>query len=82
MQMAEIMRLVASDVTGRVITDSGHWTPVAAVLVKDQTVVIPDLRGMGLSSHPQNGYDKKTQGSGASIMTQRFTRAGNCAASA
>jgi pimeloyl-ACP methyl ester carboxylesterase len=25
MQMAEIMRSVASDVTGGVITDSGHW---------------------------------------------------------
>src|SRR5262249_40290575 len=25
MQMAEIMRLVAGDVTGGVITDSGHW---------------------------------------------------------
>jgi pimeloyl-ACP methyl ester carboxylesterase len=25
MQMAEIMRLVASDVTGGVIADSGHW---------------------------------------------------------
>ena len=37
------------------------WAPVAAVLVEDQTVVVPDLRGMGLSSHPQNGYDKKTQ---------------------
>jgi pimeloyl-ACP methyl ester carboxylesterase len=25
-------------------------------------VVVPDLRGMGLSSHPAGGYDKKTQG--------------------
>jgi pimeloyl-ACP methyl ester carboxylesterase len=25
MQMAEIMRLVGSDVTGSVIMDSGHW---------------------------------------------------------
>jgi pimeloyl-ACP methyl ester carboxylesterase len=31
------------------------------VLVKDHTVVVPDLRGMGLSSHPKGGYDKKTQ---------------------
>jgi pimeloyl-ACP methyl ester carboxylesterase len=23
--------------------------------------VVPDLRGMGLSSHPANGYDKRTQ---------------------
>jgi pimeloyl-ACP methyl ester carboxylesterase len=24
-------------------------------------VIVPDLRGMGLSSHPEGGYDKKTQ---------------------
>src|SRR5215467_5601557 len=43
--------------------DTGDmWAPVAAVLVQDHTVVVPDLRGMGLSSHPQSGYDKKTQG--------------------
>ena len=28
---------------------------------QDHTIVIPDLRGMGLSSHPEGGYDKKTQ---------------------
>jgi pimeloyl-ACP methyl ester carboxylesterase len=42
--------------------DTGDmWAPVAAVLVRDHTVVVPDLRGMGLSSHPEGGYDKKTQ---------------------
>jgi hypothetical protein len=42
--------------------DTGDmWAPVAAVLVKNHTVVVPDLRGMGLSSHPADGYDKKTQ---------------------
>jgi pimeloyl-ACP methyl ester carboxylesterase len=42
--------------------DTGDmWAPVAVVLVKDHTVVVPDLRGMGLSSHPKGGYDKKTQ---------------------
>jgi pimeloyl-ACP methyl ester carboxylesterase len=42
--------------------DTGDmWAPVAAVLVKDHLVVVPDLRGMGLSSHPEGGYDKKTQ---------------------
>ena len=25
-------------------------------------MIVPDLRGMGLSSHPERGYDKKTQG--------------------
>jgi pimeloyl-ACP methyl ester carboxylesterase len=38
------------------------WEPLAAKLVLDHTVVVPDLRGMGLSDHPAAGYDKKTQG--------------------
>src|SRR5580704_17948808 len=36
------------------------WSPMAAKLAKDHTVVVPDLRGMGLSSHPAGGYDKWT----------------------
>jgi pimeloyl-ACP methyl ester carboxylesterase len=43
--------------------DTGDmWAPLAARLVKDHTVVVPDLRGMGLSSHPETGYDKATEG--------------------
>ena len=38
------------------------WAPLAADLARDHTVVVPDLRGMGLSSKPKGGYDKKTQG--------------------
>lgn len=42
--------------------DTGDmWAPVAADLVKDHTVVVPDLRGMGLSAHPDTGYTKKNQ---------------------
>ncbi|QVW26431.1 alpha/beta hydrolase [Pseudomonas hormoni] len=42
--------------------DTGDmWAPLAADLARDHTVVVPDLRGMGLSSIPENGYDKKTQ---------------------
>jgi pimeloyl-ACP methyl ester carboxylesterase len=37
------------------------WSPLAAVLAKDHTVVVPDLRGLGLSSQPATGYDKWTQ---------------------
>jgi pimeloyl-ACP methyl ester carboxylesterase len=37
------------------------WAPLAAALAKDHTVVVPDLRGIGLSSYPDTGYDKKTQ---------------------
>ena len=38
------------------------WAPLAAELVHDHTVIVPDLRGMGLSAHAADGYDKKTQG--------------------
>jgi len=42
--------------------DTGDmWEPLAEVLVKDHTVIIPDLRGMGLSSHPESGYEKTAQ---------------------
>ncbi|CDX46594.1 Alpha/beta hydrolase fold protein [Mesorhizobium sp. ORS 3359] len=42
--------------------DSGDmWAPVAAKLMKDHTVIVPDLRGMGLSAHPDTGYTKKNQ---------------------
>jgi pimeloyl-ACP methyl ester carboxylesterase len=42
--------------------DTGDmWAPLAADLARDHTVVVPDLRGMGLSSHPAGGYDKRTQ---------------------
>ena len=37
------------------------WVPLAKDLARDHTVVIPDLRGMGLSAKPAGGYDKKTQ---------------------
>ena len=43
--------------------DTGDmWAPLARALDKDHTVIVPDLRGMGLSSQPAGGYDKKTQG--------------------
>ncbi len=38
------------------------WQPLAAKLAGSHRVIVPDLRGMGLSSHPAGGYDKKTQG--------------------
>jgi pimeloyl-ACP methyl ester carboxylesterase len=42
--------------------DTGDmWAPLAAVLVKDHTVIVPDLRAMGLSAHPDSGYTKKNQ---------------------
>lgn len=42
--------------------DTGDmWAPLAARLAPDYTIVVPDLRGMGLSSHPETGYDKKSE---------------------
>ncbi len=42
--------------------DTGDmWAPVAAALAGGHKVIVPDLRGMGLSSHPKGGYDKQTQ---------------------
>jgi pimeloyl-ACP methyl ester carboxylesterase len=38
------------------------WSPLAAKLAAHYTVIVPDLRGMGLSARPSGGYDKKTQG--------------------
>lgn len=37
------------------------WVPLAVDLARDHTVVVPDLRGLGLSSKPAGGFDKKTQ---------------------
>ncbi|MDQ0248830.1 pimeloyl-ACP methyl ester carboxylesterase [Sphingomonas kyeonggiensis] len=37
------------------------WEPLAARLVRDHRVIIPDLRGLGLSAKPAGGYDKKNQ---------------------
>ncbi|MEO8175446.1 MAG: alpha/beta hydrolase [Sphingomicrobium sp.] len=42
--------------------DTGDmWAPLAARLAADHTIVVPDRRGMGLSSHPETGYDKKSE---------------------
>jgi pimeloyl-ACP methyl ester carboxylesterase len=42
--------------------DTGDmWAPAAGALVRDHMVVVPDLRGMGLSAHPDTGYTKKNQ---------------------
>ena len=42
--------------------DSGDmWAPLAAQLASTYTVVAPDLRGMGLSAHPEAGYEKTNQ---------------------
>jgi pimeloyl-ACP methyl ester carboxylesterase len=35
------------------------WVPLAAALVADHMVVVPDLRGLGLSSKPSGGLREK-----------------------
>jgi pimeloyl-ACP methyl ester carboxylesterase len=53
--------------------DTGDmWAPLAAALVASRTLVVPDLRGMGLSSHPERGYDKKTQGQDVARLLDRL----------
>src|SRR5437588_2135334 len=42
--------------------DTGDmWAPLALVLPRDHTVIVPDLRGMGMSDHPDTGYTKKNR---------------------
>ena len=41
--------------------NSDSWGPLAQDLMKDHTVIVPDLRGIGRSSKAAGGYDKKTQ---------------------
>jgi len=46
------------------------WAPLAVELARDHTVIVPDLRGLGLSSKPPGGFDKKTQAEDlAGVMT-------------
>ena len=53
--------------------DTGDmWAPLASALIGGHTVVVPDLRGMGLSSHPAGGYDKKTQGQDIARVLDRL----------
>ncbi|MDO9411362.1 MAG: alpha/beta hydrolase [Pseudolabrys sp.] len=45
--------------------DTGDmWAPAAKALYKDHTIIVPDLHGMGLSSYPDKGYEKKAQAVG------------------
>lgn len=37
------------------------WAPLAADLMRDHTVIVPDLRGLGLSSKPAGGFTKMNQ---------------------
>jgi pimeloyl-ACP methyl ester carboxylesterase len=42
-------------------TTGDMWGHLASALIEDHTIIVPDLRGLGLSSRPEGGYDKKNQ---------------------
>ena len=53
--------------------DTGDmWVPLAEVLMRDHTVIVPDLRGMGLSSHPEGGYEKVAQARDLAAILDRL----------
>ncbi|MBV8524081.1 MAG: alpha/beta fold hydrolase, partial [Acetobacteraceae bacterium] len=41
---------------------SYEWRHIIPVLARHYSVIAPDLRGLGDSSRPLDGYDKKTVG--------------------
>jgi pimeloyl-ACP methyl ester carboxylesterase len=53
--------------------DTGDmWAPLATELVIDHAVVVPDLRGMGLSSHPEDGYEKTAQARDVALVLDKL----------
>jgi pimeloyl-ACP methyl ester carboxylesterase len=42
-------------------TTGDMWGHLASALIEDHMIIAPDLRGLGLSSKPEGGYDKKNQ---------------------
>lgn len=48
------------------------WAPMAIDLARDHLVIVPDLRGLGLSSKPLGGYDKKTQAGDISAVLNHY----------
>ena len=49
------------------------WAPLAAVLMSDHTVIVPDLRGMGLSAVADKGFEKKNQAEELRASSMRST---------
>jgi pimeloyl-ACP methyl ester carboxylesterase len=48
------------------------WSPMAADLARDHMVIVPDLRGMGLSATATSGFDKKNQAVDMSGLLDRL----------
>ena len=53
--------------------DTGDmWGPLAARLARRHTVIVPDLRGLGLSSKPEGGYDKRSQAADIRAVVEKL----------
>lgn len=49
--------------------DTGDmWAPLAAELMREHTVIVPDLRGMGLSAVATEGFTKKNQAEDVALV--------------
>jgi len=49
--------------------DTGDmWAPLATELMRDHTVIVPDLRGMGLSAVATDGFTKKNQAEDVALV--------------
>jgi len=49
--------------------DTGDmWAPLATELARDHTVIVPDLRGMGLSAVATDGFTKKNQAEDVALV--------------
>ncbi|MEU3273888.1 alpha/beta hydrolase [Saccharomonospora sp. NPDC006951] len=52
---------------------TGHcWRKVLEPLAASHTVIVPDLRGYGLSDKPRHGYDKRTMAADVSELTRKL----------
>src|SRR5262245_21713155 len=51
--------------------DTSHmWIPLFDEFGKDCTIIAPDLRGLGESSRPATGYDKKTMANDIHVLVK------------
>jgi pimeloyl-ACP methyl ester carboxylesterase len=48
------------------------WVPLAVELAREHTMIVPDLRGLGLSAKPAGGFDKKTQAGDVQAVMATF----------
>ncbi|MGI5326100.1 alpha/beta fold hydrolase [Actinomadura nitritigenes] len=49
-----------------------HWRHLVPKLTPRYTVVVPDLRGLGDSAHPADGYDSATMSDDVAALMARL----------